>query len=190
MKDKSYKNRIKSGYTLLFSIIVASVVLSIAAFILSVSRKQFILSSVSRDSTMAIYAADSAMQCVISSVWNDRLSTSTEGGGTSVYCNGGIVTGSYVEVPGAGDPSHNMRNGDVGGTVYKIHTTSTPLGFDFRNDTCALVSITDGYDITSGKHKTIIESRGYNDQFSAPCTPGKNNPRTVERAIRLTVWSD
>lgn len=44
----------KKGYTLLFSVIVSSVILSIAAFILSTSRRQFILSSVARDSTMAV----------------------------------------------------------------------------------------------------------------------------------------
>jgi hypothetical protein len=41
LKDKM---KYQKGYTLLFSIIVSSIVLSIAAFILSVSRKQFILS--------------------------------------------------------------------------------------------------------------------------------------------------
>jgi Tfp pilus assembly protein PilE len=182
MKDKIFTNK-KNGYTLLFSIIVASIVLSIAAFILSVSRKQFILSSVSRDSTRAIYAADSAMQCVIGAYYNSKLSTTSSG--ASVYCNGLTVTGSFNEIVGVGDPSHSMRNGDVGGTIYKIYTTATPLGFDFSNDTCAFVNITDGYDVATGNHKIVIESRGYNDRFSAPCAPGNNNPRTVERAIRL-----
>lgn len=185
MRDKIFINNKNNGYTLLFSIIVASVVLSIAAFILSVSRKQFILSSVSRDSTVAIYAADSAMQCVIGAVWNDNVGTST---GASVSCNNRIVSGSYQIVEGSVDPSHNMLNGTVDGTLYEIRTLVTPLGFDFNNDdndSCALVNITDGYDALTRNHKIVIESRGYNDQFSAPCTPGNSNPRTVERAIRL-----
>lgn len=49
------------GYTLLFAVITASILLAIAAFIASVSRKQFLLASTARDSMTAIYAADAGL---------------------------------------------------------------------------------------------------------------------------------
>lgn len=186
MRDKIFTINKQNGYTLLFSIIVASVVLSIAAFILSVSRKQFILSSVSRDSTRAIYAADSAMQCAIGAFWNGQLDILN---GATVYCNGYDTTGTFVEADNV-DPLYGIRIGgdDGNGQPYKVYEITTPLSFGFNNDTCAFVTMIRGFDTGPlANQKIVIESRGYNDQFSAPCTAGKNNPRTVERAVRVII---
>jgi len=46
---KHLHHRAERGYTLLFAVITASILLSIAVFIVSVSRKQFILASSARD---------------------------------------------------------------------------------------------------------------------------------------------
>ena len=182
MKDKYYNNSIRRGYTLLFSIIVASVVLSIAAFILSVTRKQFVLSSVSRDSTMAIYAADSALQCALAAYYQKTLDTSLAE--PWIICNGARSKSSYNQLANEADSSYNLKK-DNENPVYQ---TASPLGFGFTNDACAFVTITQGTDKTTDKHKVIIESRGYNNQFSKPCSEtGGYNPRTVERAIRLVI---
>jgi len=195
MKDKI---NYKKGYTLLFSIIVASVVLSIAVFILSISRKQFILASVSRDSTMAIYAADSAIQCAIQSYMNLKLATSTLTGddpavlvptNASMNCNGQIASSPYVNAGSGEDFSiYNLANTPS----LKVEVTSQPLGFyNYSNNSCALLTIIQGYDATDNtKHKTVIEARGYSDSNSIPCAPGSGyNPRNVERAIRL-IYND
>jgi type II secretory pathway pseudopilin PulG len=191
MIDKSLYNRIQKGYTLLFSIIVASIVLSIAAFILSVSRKQFILSSVSRDSTMAIYAADSAIQCAVGAYYNGELYASPDpatGDATSparIFCMGGTSSSNYQKIDSA---EYNLLI-DEQNKIY-IYRTVTPFRFGFGNDSCAIVTITKGKDIATGKHRVFIESRGYNNEFSAPCNEGgAYNPRTVERAIRL-IYED
>src|ERR1035437_2933646 len=55
--------REQNGYTLLFAVLTASLVLSVAVFILSVSRGQYLLASTARESTYAIYAADSGLEC-------------------------------------------------------------------------------------------------------------------------------
>ncbi len=181
MKDKYYNNSIRRGYTLLFSIIVASVVLSIAAFILSVTRKQFILSSVSRDSTMAIYAADSAMQCAVAAYRQNKIEVS---GPAIIFCNGVTNSASFVERINASESAYNLKFDEE----HPISETDKPIGFGFTNDSCAFVTITHGTDKDTDKHKVIIESRGYNNQFSKPCSEtGGYNPRTVERAIRLVI---
>ena len=192
MKDKISR---KSGYTLLFSIIVSSVVLSIAAFILSVSRKQIVLSTVTRDSTLAIYAADSAIQCMVGSYYEGLLATSTkdsDGNVSSVdaqvYCSLGLNLHSSFQQVGQLTDDFNFKT-DNGFNNYSL---TDPLRFAFSNDTCAIGYVYDGYDKTTLKHKTIIEVRGYNTSFSKPCDNGENavfNPRAVERAIRL-VYTD
>src|SRR5579872_6815405 len=65
MTTMKTKKQHSKGYTLLFSIIVSTVVLAIAAFILTISRKEFILASAARDSTVSIYAADSGIECAV-----------------------------------------------------------------------------------------------------------------------------
>lgn len=190
MKDKSKQ----SGYTLLFAIIVSSVVLSIAAFILSVSRKQIVLSSVTRDSTLAIYAADSAIQCLVASYYEGNLATTTKDSNGNivnlkgqVYCAGLNTDSDFQRAQGANSEfNYKTDNG------YSVYELANPFYFNFINDTCAIGYIYDGYDNTTNKHKTIIEVRGYNTIFSKPCDTGQNavfNPRAVERAIRL-VYTD
>ncbi len=191
MKDKYNK-----GYTLLFSIIVASIVLSIAAFILSVSRKQFILSAVTRDSTMAIYAADSAIQCAVQSLYEGNLATSTRDEETGeynarnaiIFCNNSLISQSF-DIDAA-DKINAEDNYNLDTTTYKIEQIESPMFFDFSNDSCAIVNVTKGYDSINFKHKYIIDAKGYNNKFSKPCTENAEyNPRTVERAIRI-IYQD
>lgn len=150
------------GYTLLFSVIVASVVLAIAAFILSVSRKQFLLSSVWRDSTTAIYAADSGAQCA-----------------TQAY-----QQGKFDDLTTAGTfPCHNAPALPYQFTDFgSYYETSDIVGY-MDNGSCYKIKITS---YTTPSNRTIrIESKGYNisDQLSGSCPVF--NPRTQERAIRI-----
>lgn len=170
------------GYTLLFSIIVSSVVLSIAAFILSVSRKQFILSSVVRDSTIAIYAADGGMQCAVGAYYEGYLATST--GKAIINCNGKDVVDStgYTVLDSVSDSSMNLKNNDTSHKIYQ----SGPITLTMPGNTCARIVVTWGYDATTNSLKTIIDSRGYNFGSYYPCS-GSNtiNPRAIERGIRM-----
>lgn len=192
MTDNFPKNK---GYTLLFAIIVASVVLSIAAFILSVSRKDFILSSMARDSIYSIYAADSAMQCAVESYFITFIFRPSDQAVTSNYiiCNGGIFSGNYIATENSSDPlatKYNLKAGTEGEESFQIHYLEEPIRIDLPNNTCAIVSIVQGYDQNTSEHKTIIESRGYNLANSYPCNPDASlNPRMVERATRL-IYTD
>lgn len=61
----SYKQKFssKAGYTLLFAVLVSALVLAIGISILNISKKEFLLSSGARESSIAIYAADSGIEC-------------------------------------------------------------------------------------------------------------------------------
>ncbi len=157
----------QKGYTLLFAIIVSAIVLSIAAFIASISRKQMILASVARDSTMAIYAADSGIECVAQAFQNKFAYFS---------CNGQNL-GIAFDV--------NVNKNDVPDMHFHDSVKQTPPIPIFFGSTCALVTITIGRDDSSPFNpKSIVESRGYNMSDGSSCPLA--GPRTTERAIRLT----
>jgi hypothetical protein len=184
-------NKFNKGYTLLFSIIVASIVLSIAAFILSVSRKQFILSSAARDSTIAIYAADSGIQCAVEAYKSGtNLATSSP---ATIGCNNNLnPSGAYSNFKDLTIATDMGLDSSI--TIYQSAPIIIKLPPGNPGDTintCAIVIVTQGYyDNGSGgySHKTIIDSRGYNIANSGPCDSSRLNPlnpRAVERAIRL-----
>src|SRR3989344_6514941 len=75
------------GYTLLFAVLTAALVLGVTVFILSVSRKQFILSTTARESTFAIYAADSGIECM--ALHGAELSIHNL---PDIKCNGTIIS--------------------------------------------------------------------------------------------------
>jgi len=89
MNKISLKINSQKGYTLLFAVIVSVLVLSIAAFILSVSRKEAILASSARDSIYAFYAADSGLECAVENL--NVLATSTYHN-TTFNCGGNTIT--------------------------------------------------------------------------------------------------
>jgi hypothetical protein len=173
------------GYVLLFAIIVSSVVLSIAAFILSTSRKQFILTAAARDSTMAIYAADSGIECAVASfnqsllmpkdsLGNDRQAVIYCGSGTAATSNFGLITGTAE----ADRMSFNSS--------FPVYQTVNPLQANLKNGTCVRTTVTVGKSTLSGNpDRTVIEARGYNLSTSGPCGGSSTHPRQVERAIQV-----
>ena len=165
----------QSGYTLLFAVLIAALVLSVAVFILGVSKKQFALAVAARESTFAIYNADSAMECLAYAYYNGNLATSSP---TSVYCN----STTSITTSWANPPTYDTGVTTLFASSPYI-TQSGPIIIPFSNGGCAKVTVTDGYD-TSNNHQTIIDSRGYNLGDGTACP--KISSQTVERALRLT----
>lgn len=174
------------GYTLLFAIIVSSIVLSVAVFIISSSRRQSILSSTVRDSTLAMYAADGAMQCAVMAYYKIGSEFSTTSGLENkklpCYVTTSITDPSsvfnYTIKNSPTDTSTNIKNGFVyEATVIRL----------MPNNTCAKINITWGVDKTTDNEKAVIDAYGYNFDTKnyAPCkVNGSANPRAVERGIR------
>ena len=162
----------QSGYTLLFAVLTSALVLSVAVFILGISKKQFALAVAARESMYAIYNADSAMECLAYAYYNAGLATSSP---ATIYCNSATPINASWSTPGTYDTTLFV------GSPYI--TQAGPITIPFSNGGCALVTITDGYD-TSNNHQTIIDSRGYNLGNASACP--KVSSQTVERALRLT----
>src|ERR1035437_6763200 len=104
-KVKSQNSKVKSvpstssGYTLLFAMIVASIVLALGVSILTISRKEFALSSSATQSTNSFYAADSGIGCA--EYWDNSSSInfSTTSPITSITCSYNDVTAPHTVNP-------------------------------------------------------------------------------------------
>src|SRR5689334_14001809 len=131
----------KRAYTLLFAALTAAVVLGVAVFISSVSRKQFILASTARDSLFAIYNADSGIECAITN-WASIIPPA----GGSFNCNGQIINIVFNSAPMSPPPS---------GTGWGQAHDSIPAKISFGPQRgCALVS----FIVSEDTNKTAIIS--------------------------------
>ncbi|MEN9913180.1 MAG: hypothetical protein RLY66_588 [Candidatus Parcubacteria bacterium] len=180
----------EKGYTLLFAVIAASLVLSVGVFILGVSKKQFALSVAARESMYALYAADSAIECVAREynyniALGSGLSPTEEDGTTSraptMECNNDTHQGEvFAEVA---EPDEDLWS--TSAPVIESSNMHIPLGYAGQiNPPCAVVTIAYGTD-TEGDSKARMEARGYNqcDSSGVPLL----SSRTVERALRLST---
>lgn len=167
------KTMMNKGYTLLFAVLVSSIVLSIGISILTISKKEVLLASSARDSMLAFYSADSGMECV--RYWDVR----------------GTISSSTASAPQSCADTADLQLDSAGFHEYtsKVWTASSSLKLG-NSGQCAVVTVqkTYGADAALGRQtiKTTIDSRGYNigwDNATSKCnTP---SPRRVERGLRL-----
>jgi hypothetical protein len=147
----------KRGFTLLIAILITSTLLLISTGVIALAVRQAFIADAARQSQLAFYAADTAMECAL--YWdvknpsgNSAFATTT---GSTVTCNKDVNNGGNEWV--------------VGGS-----SVSTIQGITFLPDAfCASVTVTKNPDGT-----TIIEAKGYNTCAASA--------RRVERAVRAT----
>lgn len=146
------------GYTLLFAIIAASLVLQITIAVLTISRKEFLAGTTARESMYAIYAADTGIECAVMA----NLSTTTA---TSFSCAG---AGPF----------------DVTPSSWTLTGTESLYEFVLPvENSCAKVSVKKIYNV-GNSFFTVVEARGYSVGDETQCP--KVTSKTVERAMRLT----
>ena len=97
---KNFNIKKTKGFTLLFAVIISSLLLSIGVAILDLALKQFSLSSTGKNSQVAFYAADNGLECGL--FWDRNASgvsaasvfaTSSQSGNQTgaVNCDGVII---------------------------------------------------------------------------------------------------
>ena len=200
-----------SGYTLLFAMIVASIVLALGVSILTISRKEFILSSSATQSTNAFYAADSGLGCAeywantsgpnefatSTTVTQTNMTCSSSGSQITVYvCKSGDSQCSdpYLDNKAPTDISDNS-SGTYEFTFYVPFSTDGTL----TNYSCAAVTVDRYYSKNPNLSNieypyTDITSAGFNigwHQTSTSGVPLKGDcstisPKKVNRTIELT----
>ncbi len=161
--------KLNKGYTLLFAVLLTTVILSISISIMTIARKEVILSSSAKESFSAVYIADGALDCAI---FNDN----TQGAFRS-NADEEINCGyNFTSVP----VTHTTFGGSGTDHRYTFYiksynaTTFSP---------CAKVTV----DRYASPQRTVIEARGYNigyDSTSGTCSA--SHPKKVERAFRYS----
>jgi Tfp pilus assembly protein PilX len=153
------KTNNNQGFTLFIAIIIVATLLLVSTGIASISVKENFLTSASRESQYAFYAADSGAECAI--YWDVKNQSGTSAFSTSttstINCN-----------QDSNNPSNPSPSTVGGSTVSTFTLTFNPDPY------CAVVTVTKNPDLS-----TKIESLGYN-------TCDTTNPRRVERAVRVS----
>jgi len=155
----------KTGFILAFSVLISSLVLSIGLGMFNITLKELILSSSSRESQLAFYAADTGGECAL--YWDIKggtFATSTILGASGILCLESDITTNTI------DSSPNSW-------IVSITDTTSYAKFrvNFTNGACAEVTV--NKDFTAPQ--TTIESRGYN-------TCDLTDIRRVERGLIVT----
>jgi len=155
------------GYTLLFAVLLSSMVLSISVSVLNLARKEIILSSSARESSAAIYIADGAIDCAVA--YDNAQKFNSEADET-IVCDSLSIPVKFT-TPAA---SYNRY------TFY----VSDKQGID---SPCARVTVDRYAAQAPNPAKTFIEARGYNlgyNSVTGACDAP--HPRKVERAFRYS----
>ena len=150
-------SKFNKGYTLLFAVLVSSLVLSVGISILNISKKEFLLASSARESTTAFYAADSGLECA---KYYDDL--------------------GYFDSP-------TPTVGDTKCALTTITTPIVNGNFqiNINNSACAIISVKKTLNTTTNVLVTNIESRGYNIGWNGSSCSSPS-PKRVERALYYT----
>lgn len=187
---KKQKNTMKEkGFTLLFAVLVSTLIVSISATVISIAVRQTIISGTSRESQYAFYAANTILECA--TYWDVVGVTSTPN--VVFPYTSGLPTGeirvSGTELDDITCGGGNITNGSgftAGGFANKAWDISTPnqttIYLELKDKTntfthsyCAQATVTK---TKNGAEPvlTTIDARGYN-------TCDLTSPRAVERGL-------
>lgn len=148
----------QKGFAMLFTVLLVSLILTIAISISNITLKQTILSSLAKDSQIAFYQADAGMEC---GLYQDNLGNYPKGSTKD------IVPQSFL----CGENSMSIDLSSSKDDYFVFYE-------DILNQNGQCFSVVfDKRDI-AGDNLSIIQSRGYNR-----CS---TNPRQVERALQVT----
>lgn len=165
-----------NGYTLLFAVLVSALVLAIGISILTIAKKEFLLATSARDSSLAFYAADSGIECA---AYGELLKNAFDLSGA----NTGLLNCNFAPVPVV--VVSDITNGKQ--FVFDVNVSNTQT----TGGPCASVIIQKTTDPVTGIIQTNIDSRGYNTGWASNGTCAVSNPnrllsaKRVERAIHL-----
>ena len=165
-----FKIKKNNGYTLLFAVLVSSLVLSIGISILTISKKEFLLATSARDSSSAFYASDGGMECAIyADTKNNAFSTSSN---RTAFLGCNIVTSSFSVTT---LPLNNFKK-------FVFHIKLGDSG-----GSCAQIVVEKKWNFNDNVPFTTIQSKGYNlgwNESTSLCDVP--SAKRVERALFIS----
>jgi hypothetical protein len=183
---KTFFTNIKDekGFTLLFAVIVSTLVLAVGGSIINIALKQVILSGTGRESQYAFYAANTGIECAyyldiagvngVPAFATGTLSSFTPGGEASCAGTADIYNTDDYDAGGAGFDVEFSNN--IAETSFYLQDFTNIEGVDLEY--CALVTVIKTLNDGGRVASTTIESRGYN-------TCDDTNPRRIERGLEM-----
>jgi hypothetical protein len=183
---KKFFTKIKDekGFTLLFAVIVSTLVLAVGGSIINIALKQVILSGTGRESQYAFYAANTGIECAY--YWDiagvgDAPAFATSSSGFDVpgiaACAG---TADIYDDASTDTEARLFDTKDLGDGVtqsyFRLQNFVNPEGEDLEY--CADVYVRKTIGGSGQVTSTEIESRGYNTCDDA-------NPRRIERGLEM-----
>ncbi|MFA6536172.1 MAG: hypothetical protein WC250_02590 [Candidatus Paceibacterota bacterium] len=163
----------RSGFTMLFAVLISGVLMAIGISIFNISIKEVRLSSTARDSNLAFYASDTGRECAI--YWDmaakKKLNgTDAYGFATSTDNSVAIISADQFSCGGQiKDFQITVRTSDKATTKFTIQ-----LGGDFDLPYCADVAVTKVKNYDTDTFDTNISAQGHN-------TCDLTNPVIIER---------
>ncbi len=154
----------KKGFALLLTVVITSILLSVALEISKIAVKEAVFSISGKNSNDAFYAADTAIECTL---YNDKA-----GSTIFTFDSSGYVIPNPLNCLG-GHFTSNVPN--LNSFPYHYLFTIPNI----NNSACAIISVTKN-DPASGLPGTIITAQGYNIGDSS-CN--STNPNRVEREL-------
>jgi len=163
-KDLFPRRKFTTGFTILYAVIVSSLILALGLGIVAITMKEVKLSGAGRDSQLAFYAADSGSECAMyHDLVKDVFPTSTSETIILSKCNG-----QGIEATSVGD---NVSTATTSFRMFMVDNET--------NKPCVDVEVIKYMDNSiPPKQKTSIDARGYN-------TCDANNARRLERGYRV-----
>lgn len=183
--------QVRGGFTILYAILIAGLLLAVGVSIFNISIREFNLSLYANQSQEAMFAADAGYECAF--YWNDArfvdvtgnlyrgFATSTDSDfmvvplmkcGTRLSAFNPVLGGGDLGMPQPYVSTHDATSAVSNFILYLDGTETNPD----RTGKCAVVTVTNS--LISGAAVTQIDSRGYN-------TCDGSNPKIVERGITL-----
>lgn len=163
-----------SGFTLLFAVLVGSLLFGMGVSIANVAIKEIILASSGKASEKAFYAADTGTECAL--YWDlvvgktaavfPNSENAPQDDDDAIRCNGEDIPLTY-EFDGA----------NAATTTFLLSLSSV-----VPDASCVEVKVGKTVPEAPSPGRTVIEARGRND---SDCENTDNNPGRVERALRV-----
>ncbi len=154
------------GVALFIAVLMGSIALTIGMGVLGVTLKELKISSLSRDSMSAFFAADTGLECAL--YWDDIRTASSP---NSIFATS---TDLVFPANGASNQVKQCASKDITSdwSVITISSTEAETTFNIV-DPCSTIIV------KKNNGQTKIDSRGYNT-----CDPLSS--RRVERGIRIS----
>jgi len=156
------------GFVLIFAILLATVILTIGIAVLDISVRQVMFTGSGRDSSLAFYAADAALECTLyqdmigEDFKDDHIGTN----GSTMQCENLAISNRVVN---CSDPVQNKT------CIWSIEV-------NFSGSTCAHVLITKDFDATGIVTSTTVRASGYN----TTCPSSGPSAKRLERGLQAS----